>query len=156
MNISRRDRALHCARTINAGMTSRRRWRRQVWTQPPHCDPWDASTPSLRQRRGSRGPRGPVQLLGWLGSRAEWLACSTQGCGGKCGPGGKLWQPNAGFMTHVTCRLTAKNRDQLRNPALGNRVWATFAFYLVTNFCNRLAFFAGHAGSLQRFHRPPG
>ena len=30
------------------------------------------------------------------------------------------------FMTHVTCRLTAKNRDQLRNPALGNRVWATF------------------------------
>ena len=30
-------------------------------------------------------------------------------------------------MTHVTCRLTAKNRDQLRNPTLGNRVWATFA-----------------------------
>ena len=31
-------------------------------------------------------------------------------------------------MTHVTCRLTAKNRDQLRNPTLGNRVWATFTF----------------------------
>jgi len=31
-------------------------------------------------------------------------------------------------MTHVTCRLTAKNRDQLRNPTLGNRVWATFLF----------------------------
>ena len=29
-------------------------------------------------------------------------------------------------MTHVTCRLTAKNRDQLRNPTLGNRVWDTF------------------------------
>jgi len=29
-------------------------------------------------------------------------------------------------MTHVTCRLTTKNRDQLRNPTLGNRVWATF------------------------------
>ena len=28
-------------------------------------------------------------------------------------------------MTHVTCRLTAKNRDQLRNPTLGNRVWAS-------------------------------
>jgi len=27
-------------------------------------------------------------------------------------------------MTHVTCRLTAKNRKQLRNPTLGNRVWA--------------------------------
>jgi len=32
----------------------------------------------------------------------------------------------AGFMTHVNCRLTGKNRDQLRNPTLGNRVWATF------------------------------
>jgi len=31
-------------------------------------------------------------------------------------------------MTRVTCRLTAKNRDQLRNPTLGNRKWATFAF----------------------------
>ena len=29
-------------------------------------------------------------------------------------------------MTYVTCRLTAKNRDQLRNPMLSNRVWATF------------------------------
>ena len=34
-------------------------------------------------------------------------------------------------MTHVTCRLTAKNRDQLRNPTLGNRVWATFTFFTV-------------------------
>ena len=31
-------------------------------------------------------------------------------------------------MTHVTCRLTAENRDQLRNLTLGNRVWATFTF----------------------------
>ena len=30
---------------------------------------------------------------------------------------------------HVTCRLTAKNRDELRNPTLGNRVWATFTFF---------------------------
>ena len=29
-------------------------------------------------------------------------------------------------LTHVTCRLTAKNRDQLRNPTLGNRLWTTF------------------------------
>jgi len=34
-----------------------------------------------------------------------------------------------GFMTHVTCRLTANNRDQLRNPTLDNRVWATFTFF---------------------------
>jgi len=30
-------------------------------------------------------------------------------------------------MTHVSCRQTAKNRDQLRNPTLGNRVRATFS-----------------------------
>ena len=33
-------------------------------------------------------------------------------------------------MIYVTCRQTAKNRDQLRNPTLGNRVWATFTFLL--------------------------
>ena len=35
-------------------------------------------------------------------------------------------------MTHVTCRLTAKNRDWLRNPTLGSRVWATFTFFSMT------------------------
>jgi len=35
-------------------------------------------------------------------------------------------------MTHVTCRLTAKKRDQLQNPTLGNRVWATFTFPFFT------------------------
>jgi len=34
-------------------------------------------------------------------------------------------------MTHATGRLTAKNRDQLGNPTLGNRVWATFTFLIV-------------------------
>jgi len=34
-------------------------------------------------------------------------------------------------MTHVICRLTAKNRDQPRNPTIGNRVWATFTFLLL-------------------------
>jgi len=34
-------------------------------------------------------------------------------------------------VTHITCRLTAKNWDQLRNPTLCNRVWATFTFYIV-------------------------
>ena len=32
-------------------------------------------------------------------------------------------------MIHVTCWLTAKNRDQLRNPTLGNLVWATFTLF---------------------------
>jgi len=31
---------------------------------------------------------------------------------------------------YVTCRLAAKNRDQLWNLTLGNRVWATFTFFL--------------------------
>jgi len=33
-------------------------------------------------------------------------------------------------MTHITYRLTVKNRDQLRNPTLVNRVWATFTFFI--------------------------
>ena len=37
-----------------------------------------------------------------------------------------------GFMTHVTYKLTAKNRDQLRNPTLGNRAWATFTFFTLS------------------------
>ena len=36
-----------------------------------------------------------------------------------------------GFMTRVTCSLTAKNWDQLRNHTLGNRVWATFTFFTI-------------------------
>ena len=35
-------------------------------------------------------------------------------------------------MTHVTCRLTAKNWDQLRNPIVGARVWATFTFTFIS------------------------
>jgi len=31
-------------------------------------------------------------------------------------------------MTHVTCRLTAKNQDQLWNPTLGNQIEATFLY----------------------------
>ena len=42
-----------------------------------------------------------------------------------------------GFMTHVTCGLTAKNQDQLRNPTIGNRVWATFTFYTFSS-CTRV------------------
>ena len=38
-------------------------------------------------------------------------------------------------MTHATCRLTAKNRDQLRNPTLGNRVWASF--FAITRLLTR-------------------
>jgi len=43
---------------------------------------------------------------------------------------GSLYCRVYGFMTHVTCRLTDKNRDHLRNPTLGNRVWASFTFLL--------------------------
>ena len=37
--------------------------------------------------------------------------------------------PGLWLTSHVG-RLTAKNRDQLRNHSLGNRVWATFTFLL--------------------------
>ena len=30
------------------------------------------------------------------------------------------------YLSLITCRLTAKNWDQLLNPMLGNRVWTTF------------------------------
>ena len=59
---------------------------------------------------------------------SETGSSPLKGCGGNCRPGGKLWQPTAGFMTHITRRLTAKNRDQLRDPTLGSRVWAAFTF----------------------------
>jgi len=39
-------------------------------------------------------------------------------------------------MTHVTCRLTAKNWDQLWNPMLGIWVWATCTFLLAKVFLN--------------------
>ena len=55
-----------------------------------------------------------------------------KGCGVNCRPGGKQWQPTVGFMTYITCRLIAKNRDQPRNPTLGNRVWATFTVFTST------------------------
>jgi len=32
----------------------------------------------------------------------------------------------AAYRHQITCRLTDKNRDQLRDLTLGNRVWATF------------------------------
>jgi len=53
-------------------------------------------------------------------------------------------------MTYVTCRLTAKNRDQLRNPTLGNRVWASFllpsiiVIYINSNSNNKWADISPH------------
>jgi len=48
-------------------------------------------------------------------------------------------------MTHVTCMLTAKNRDQLRNPTLGNRVWATFFALLLIGANNTQIIFITRA-----------
>ena len=50
------------------------------------------------------------------------------------GLAGSNRQPTVGFMTHVTCRLSANNRDQLRNHTLGNRVWASFTFLIQINY----------------------
>ena len=85
----------------------------------------------------SRPRRCRVTVLGKLFAPIVPLFTKQQngtsplkGYRGNCRPGGQYWQPTAGFMTYVTCRLTAKNWDQLQNPTVSNRVWATFTFYL--------------------------
>ena len=45
----------------------------------------------------------------------------------------------AGFMTHVTCRLTVKNRDQLRNLTLSDRVQATFTVSVAAVLIDQLS-----------------
>ena len=59
-------------------------------------------------------------------------------------------------MIHVTCRLTAKNRDQFRNTTLGSRVWATFTFLpaacIEENWCRRDAGPIDYADSVGRRH----
>jgi len=42
-------------------------------------------------------------------------------------------------MTYVTCRLAAKNRDQLRNPTLSNRVWAIYLYLFIVQVVDRTA-----------------
>ena len=57
---------------------------------------------------------------------ARFVAALLRVAGVTAGLAESCCMPTARFMTHVTCRMTAKNRDQLRNPTLGSRVWATF------------------------------
>jgi len=59
-------------------------------------------------------------------------------------------------MTRVTCRLTAKNRDQLGNPTLGNREWATFTFYQVRPERTRLDVCVLKQTCLMTFFSPDG
>jgi len=53
-------------------------------------------------------------------------------------------------MTHITCRVTTKNRDQLRNPTLGNRVWAGYQF--VAWSCNEQVVYQMSGFDLQLSH----
>ena len=53
-----------------------------------------------------------------------------KGCGGNCRPGGKYWQLTAGFMTHIICRLTAKNRDQPYGITLRSVIEYGLPFYM--------------------------
>ena len=60
-------------------------------------------------------------------------------------------------MTHITCTLTAKNRYQLWNPMLGNRVWATFTFtfhLLRSTAFNGLLSGTTRVGRYQKKHSP--
>jgi len=49
--------------------------------------------------------------------------------------------PGLWLTSPAACRLTAKSRDQLRNPTFGNRVWATFFYFLMHQ--KRLCLVAG-------------
>ena len=51
-------------------------------------------------------------------------------------------------MTYITCRLTAKNRDQLRNPTLGSGVLATFTFLIVIIINNQWTQYTDAVGSV--------
>jgi len=67
-------------------------------------------------------------LYGWLGSRVvSVLDSGAEGPGFKSQPG-RCRVTVSGKLTHITCRLTAKNRDQFWSPTLCNRVWTTFTF----------------------------
>jgi len=80
------------------------------------------------QNRPGRWPHAHSQLAGDLiDHSAAALLRAARVAAGLAESNGNL--SPAGFMTHVTCRLTAKNRDQLRNPRLGSRVWVSFTFY---------------------------
>ena len=56
-------------------------------------------------------------------------------------------------MTHVTCRLTARNWDQLRSPTLSNRVWATFTFLQLVTFMNHSQSLAMRGQTIFWWHR---
>ena len=118
--------------------TSRRRRHDSPSSLPQHtgreCPP---STMTRLSRSSSRNRLYTVLqvLQSWANCSHLSCLCSPsgetgrsplKGCEGNCGPGGR--QPTSRFMTYVTCRLTDKKRDQLRNPTLSNRVWATFMF----------------------------
>jgi len=60
---------------------------------------------------------------------------------------GKLFTPIVSLFTKQQNCPTAKNRDHLRNLTLGNRVWATFTFYLHCNSC----YMVSHTSCLQVF-----
>ena len=66
---------------------------------------------------------------------AKTCSSPLKGCGVTAG----LAESNGSLLPGlwlITCRLTAKNRDQLRNPTLGNRVWASFTFfYHIVDMC---------------------
>ena len=44
-----------------------------------------------------------TSLLEKMGCDKKVEKPGLRGCDGNCRPGGKSWQPTAGFMTHITC-----------------------------------------------------
>ena len=104
---------------------------RQITTPAPHHsvfyrpDALPAAQPTASKHWRLNMSHSGCALVWHVQPRVVIFPCPTHYC-----PSSVKWQqPTAWFMIHVTCRLTAKNWDQLRNPTLGSRVSATFTFF---------------------------
>jgi len=124
------------SRVISAGLKRRRAWVQiTVKTLSGNSFRHDCSHPLCLYSPSSKTGSSPLK-----------------GCGSNC-------RPTARFVTRIICRLTAKNRDQLRNPMLSNRVWATFTFSMnlvlwtftvCFNWCLQCG--CGHCSCLWNWH----
>ena len=58
---------------------------------------------------------------------------------GNHGPGGKYWQPTAGFMASVTGGLTAKDWGQLWNPTIISSTCTMYGHSVKLTLCELIS-----------------
>jgi len=59
-----------------------------------------------------------------------------------------------GFMTHITCRLTAKNWDQLQNPTLDIKYGLPLPVITEQNCTVELSLYLHQLNQILRHHLP--